>query len=236
MGPNNTTGPRLGAVDSRNQVAKEPGEEGKLAEDSGSEKGLHCLGGQAPPEALEHGWQALEGLPKGDASAAFWDLLGAFLSEPGHPSHDQLLQSYVDTHKVDVQEVLTAMDACNQLLNQSVALDISDAHFQEDVETLAGGKTAQGVELIRRYAGARPVLRRRVIEESLSDHGNVLVGLDWRLDRVEASDRGNQLNASVVFLTLNYRDRDDVKRITLQLVPESLQLLKSFTDRFGGQG
>lgn len=217
-------------------MVRELGEEGKLAEDSGDDRGLHCLGGQAPPEALEQGWQALEGLPKGDATTAFWDLFGAFLSEPGHPSHDALFQTYVDMHGVDAQNVLTAMDACNQLLNHSVALDLPDALFQEDVETLAGGKTAQGVELIRRYAGARPVLRQRVIEETLSDHGNVLVGLDWRLDRVEASDRGNQLNASVVFLTLNYRDRDEVKRITLQLVPESLQLLKSFIDRFGNPG
>jgi hypothetical protein len=59
------------------------------------------------------------------------------------------------------------------------------------------------------------------------------VGLDWRLDSVTASDRGVQLDSSVVLLTVRYRDCDSLKRLTLQLTSDSLRQLKTFVDRFG---
>jgi len=71
-----------------------------------------------------------------------------------------------------------------------------------------------------------------IIQESLADHGKVLVGIDWREDNVTASDRGAKLNTTVVLLTLRYRENNRVERITLQLTPEAMKELKLFCDRF----
>ena len=58
------------------------------------------------------------------------------------------------------------------------------------------------------------------------------MGIDWRVDNVTASDRGAKLDTTVVLLTLRYRENNRVERISLQLTPEAIRELKSFSDRF----
>ena len=51
-------------------------------------------------------------------------------------------------------------------------------------------------------------------------------------DTVSASDRGADLQTSVIFLTLRYRDGDEPGRITFQLTPQALSQLRGFMGRF----
>jgi len=128
--------------------------------------------------------------------------------------------------------VVSAMRGCDFLLRQACALDVDTEAFRQDLSALSEGDE-QGVEVIvSQYDGAKAELRKVIVQESLADHGKVLVGIDWRVDNVTASDRGAELNTTVVLLTLRYRENNRVERITLQLTPEAIRELKLFSDRF----
>ena len=81
-----------------------------------------------------------------------------------------------------------------------------------------------------RYAASKPSLRQAILGAAITDHGKVLTNVHWRLDNVAASDRGADLQATVVYLTLEYADQPTPGRITLQLTPEGIQQLKAFAD------
>jgi hypothetical protein len=112
-------------------------------------------------------------------------------------------------------------------------LDLSLEAFHHDLDALSGGDHEGAKIISAKYDEMKAGLRALIIQNSLADHGNLLVGLDWRLDEITASDRGTQLNTVVVFLTLRYRAGNQIERITFQLSPEAMKELKRFTDRFG---
>lgn len=198
---------------------------------SSSNIGLRCLSGAATPQPILEGWRGLVHFPE-DSHQDFWDLLGTVVMEPGDPGYQERLESFCGSHKLEPLAVLRALQACDVLLRGATALNLDPDLFKEDLTALTGGQGPVPDELLSRYQSAQPHLRNRLLEATLADHGNVLTGLDWRVDNVMTSDRGAQLNSTVIFLTLRYQDGDDSERVTLQLTPGALQQLKDFTDRF----
>ncbi len=79
--------------------------------------------------------------------------------------------------------------------------------------------------LLAGYDAARAQVRRELMRGALLDHGNVLEGVDWRVDHVTTSSRGGVLREPVGVLTLRYRAGGKAERLTLQLVPEALREL-----------
>jgi hypothetical protein len=168
------------------------------------------------------------------ARADFWELLGRTIVEPGAPGQQEHLESFCSDHGIDVNLALGALGACDFLLGNATALNLEPDAFQQDVTALSAAKAHLVDEFVTRYRSAKPLLRNRLVEVALADHGKILTGLDWRVDNVTASDRGAQLNTTVVYLTMRYRDGDKQDRVTFQLTSEALKLLRSFTERFEG--
>jgi hypothetical protein len=177
------------------------------------------------------GWKQFLGFPE-KAMNNFWGILRPALMQPANPSNKQRIESFSREHGLSDKEVVSAMRSCDFLLRQASALDMDVTPFRQDLAALSEGDE-QGAEVIlSQYEGAKADLRKVIIKESLADHGKVLVGIDWRVDNVTASDRGAQLDTTVVLLTLRYRENNRVERITLQLTPEAMKELKLFCDRF----
>ena len=53
----------------------------------------------------------------------------------------------------------------------------------------------------------------------------------WRVDTIEASERGVKLRLPVAMLTLHYREGSEVGRITLQVLPDMMGELKGICER-----
>ena len=194
-------------------------------------KTLHCLSGAEATEQLLQGWQGLEGFSP-QVAEGFWELLASFLQEPGHPAHNNLLEEFREANVLEGEILIGALETCDALITSAIVLNMKDTLLHEDAQVLAGENTQRCIDLVRSYASLRPALRQRSLDATLADHGKLLTGLDWRLDRVEASGRGTQLDANVLFLTLSYQEGEEAKKISLQLNEGGLRLLKSFTDRF----
>jgi hypothetical protein len=192
---------------------------------------LNCCQGRPAPGPVVEGWRQFLRFPE-QARKGFWGVLFPALLEPANPSNKQRIESFSREHGLKEEAVVSAMRGCDFLLRQACALDMAAAPFRQDLAALSEGDE-QGTEVIvSQYEGAKAELRKMIIQESLADHGKVLVGIDWRVDNVTASDRGAKLNTTVVLITLRYRENNRVERITLQLTPEAIRELKSFSDRF----
>ena len=193
---------------------------------------LQCLGGAPVPPAVVEGWRGLIRFPE-ESYPGFWELLGAVVMEPEDPHYQSKLESFCQDQKLELQPVLRALQACDFLLASATTINLDPKLFLKDLTTLSNGETSVPDDLLNHYQAALPHLRNRLIEATLADHGKLLTGLDWRVDNVTTSDRGTQLNSTVIYLTLRYREGDNQDRLTLQLTPAGMKQLKAFTDRFG---
>ena len=196
----------------------------------GSAITLHSFAGAPAPPPLVDGWKHLLDLSQ-EAWDGFWSLLAPALLAPADPNNHARLESFSQKYEVSQEHALAALQACGLLFQQASALDLGQELFRKDLATLSDGESDRTATLAVKYDEVKGELRKRIAAESLIDHGKVLTGVDWRVDNVVSSDRGTQLNATVVFLTLRYREGDRTERITLQLTPEALKELKVFTER-----
>ena len=198
---------------------------------SDSEIRLRCFQGNAAPPAVTGGWRQLARFPA-EARGDFRILLQSALAEPDNTANEPALRQFCAKYRVDEVEAVEALGSCSLLFRQAGVLNLDRTAFRQDLLALSGGDPGLGDFILERFEEVKAALRRQIVLDSLMDHGKVITGLDWRVDEVSASDRGVDLNAKVVFLTLRYRDGDRRERITFQLVPEAVQELKNFCSRF----
>lgn len=191
---------------------------------------LHCFDQTSAPPSVADGWKLLVGFsPR--ARDRFWDLLEPALMEPADPRFMERLGAFSREHAIAEKHALEAVRACDVLVSRASALGLDRERFRDDLCALSDGEAVDPEFLLTRYDFVKSELRRRIVTRTLADHGKVLTGLSWRVDRVVSSDRGSQLNESVIFLTLHYRDSERKDGITFQLTPESLIDLKRFAGR-----
>jgi len=55
------------------------------------------------------------------------------------------------------------------------------------------------------YEAAKAFVRREIHQAALADHGKVVERVDWRVDQVVTSNRGEKLGVPVAVLTLSFR-------------------------------
>jgi hypothetical protein len=198
-----------------------------------SEMRLNCCQGNPAPSFVVDGWKRFIRFPE-QARNGFLSLLAPAMMEPADPQNRQRVGTFSNGHGLAEEDVVAAMRSCDFLLRKASMLDLNADAFQQDLADLSGGDPQAAGPVLANYNAAKADLRQQIIRDTLADHGKVLVGLDWRVDNVTASDRGVQLNSDVVFLTLRYREGNTVERITLQLTPEAVEELKLFCERFTG--
>jgi hypothetical protein len=196
---------------------------------------LHCCSGQAPPPIVVEGWRRLAAFPAA-AWESFWLLMAQALIQPASPSNQNLVTMLCKQNDLQPESALTAVGCCEFLLKQAAALDLPETQFQQDLETLNGGKSELVSFIQARFPEAKEVLRRQILMDSLAAHGKVMTDLEWRLDRVLHSSKGSRLDAEIVLLTLHYQEGRFPGTVTLQLTRDAAQKLRRFCDRLDEKG
>jgi hypothetical protein len=190
-----------------------------------------CFSPDNLPDGVVAGWRMLLGLPRG-AQTNLWYLLRPGLTEPEASDQRQLVETYAMRFEANPAHVLGAMRACQYVLREAAARKLEQAPLFSDLHALSGGNAA-GVELLApHYLSVRDELRLALLERTLADHGNVLVGFDWRVDHVNASNHGEFEDVPVVLLNLIYRHGEESKKFALQLTPSAIVSLQTFLERF----
>ena len=197
---------------------------------------LHTLGGQPAPADIARDLALVLDLPP-SARARLWEVLGPCLVEPLPDTMEGRLDAFCRAHQAHPEMLASALKACRFLLWQAGSRGVPKDRFAEDLASLAGGDDAAqpiGEILLAGYDAAVSQVRSELLRGALLDHGNVLEGVDWRVDQVATSSRGGVLRAPVGVLTLRYRAGGKEERLTVQLVPEALRELHRACESLAG--
>lgn len=193
---------------------------------------LRCLGGAPAPEMIRKGWTHYQNLPE-SVQEEIWELVSDGLIHPTSRSFRARFDTFREEHDLEEDTLRGALQACGLLLSQSAALDMNSDQVRADLTDLSENRQNGWGPLLSCYESLKTELRETMVFGSLSDHGKVLTGLDWRVDRVASSNRAAQLGTDVVYLTLRYQEGEEEGRITLQISSQGILDLKAFMARFG---
>jgi|SRR5580700_4335460 hypothetical protein len=188
-----------------------------------TDRPLQSLGGQPAPPEVERELALVLDLPP-SARARFWEALGPCLVEPLPDTVEARLDAFCAAHEAPAELLARALKASRFLVWQASSRGLSREAFAADLASLSPSPELANV-LLAGYDAARAQVRRELLRGALLDHGNVLDGVDWRVDHVATSSRGGVLREPVGVITLRYRAGGSPERLTVQLVPEALREL-----------
>ncbi len=191
---------------------------------------LHSLGGGAAPPDLGDDLRRLLRMPA-EALGKFWQALGPCLAEQLSQETERLLDVFCAAHKISDDDLARAIKACRFLIQEAAKLDLPMERFGDDLERLCPDTPVLKGLLLAGYEAAKAQIRQAILKAALVDHGKLLLGAQWRVDTIEASERGVNLRIPVAMLTLHYREGAEVGRITLQVLPDMMGELQGICER-----
>lgn len=186
---------------------------------------LRCLaGGALAEDAVESARRVTKLTPK--ALGGLGAVIHPCVSGPMTPELSERLTRFCLAHEVAEADLGHVLKVCRLLLREGSAADLTKEDFDQDVRAVFG-EVPELLDIMQReYEALRPSLRAALLSDSLVQHGNVLVDLDWRIDVLAADRHALKLGVPVALVTLHYRNADRHERLTLQLTSEQLQRLE----------
>ncbi len=180
---------------------------------------LLCIDGTECPETIPSDLAALRALPP-SAQAAFWEVLEPCLAPAPGADADRAIEAFARQHRAVGGLIAEALRGCRFLMYEAARRDLDRLSFAADLGTLLASDVADGqaeslrTVLLSRYDDAKQRLRREIVSRSIADHGRLLTGADWRVDRIAASQHGRAIDAPVALVTFSYREGSEQKRLT----------------------
>jgi hypothetical protein len=194
---------------------------------------LYCLGGgEAPPDLAAD--LALIPALRAEAQQALWEALGPSLAEKLSAETEKLLDVFCAAYRVGEEDLGRVIKACRFLIREAAARDVPAAAVAEDLERLCPAEPLVKELVLAGYEPAKAHLRHEMMRAAVTDHGKLLVGMSWRVDAIQTSERGAGLRLPVALLTLHYREGTETGRVTLQALPDMVGELRSTCNKILG--
>ena len=185
---------------------------------------LHSLDGAPAPVELAPSLLKLMDLAE-PVRQSFDQLVIPVLGQAPDTEVDEAITQLCRNNELEVEVAGTAIKATRFFLRQAAALNVTPGQLGEDLAALNGPAEMIGT-LTKIYELAVNDLRMEIAQSTIVAHGNVLTGVEWRVDTLAASNRGRGINIPVAMITLHFRDGDETKRITLQALPDAVSTLR----------
>lgn len=199
--------------------------------DDPTEPTLVCLGGKAAPATLQKDIDALCALPR-SAQDALWTVLGPCLAPELSEQAHRAIDAFAREHRAVGDQLAEALRGCRLLLYEAARGDHEKHALAADLGTL-GGEHAERLReiLLSRFDEAKQRLRIEFVRRSIVEHGRLMVGLGWRVDRIAASEHGRLDDVPVGLLTVTYREGDEKKRMTFHADSSMIRQLRAICDQ-----
>jgi hypothetical protein len=194
---------------------------------------LRSLGAKAPPTDLAVDLRRLLGLPTA-AVGKLWTVLLPSLDDPLPPEAASLLDMFSAAYGVDPDALASPIRAIRFLYTEVARNDIDEATLAADLALLCPDEPLVHELVLAGFQPAKDRLRKQMLQAALADHGNLLIGARWRLDMIQASERGRRLSVPVAILTLQYMEGSEKRRITVQALPDMMGELKTICEQVLG--
>jgi len=190
---------------------------------------LSCLSGQPAPAEVVSDWQRLLSLPE-RARAGLWEILGPSLGGVD-AEMERRAEAFCRLYELPPSDVKASLRVGRFLLTRAAAQNLPARALAEDLVALGAADGTIAGMLVGGYEAVREGLRRSMAEEALFEHGSVLVGLDWRVDRMVASDSRAELDMPLALMTLRTREGGKDKKTTFYAVPEVIRQIREACER-----
>jgi hypothetical protein len=194
---------------------------------------LHALRGQEVPPDLADDLRRLVAMPP-EAVGKFWQALGPCLADKISGETERLLDVFCSAYRLSGDDLARAIKACRFLIQSAARLDVPAELFGADLEELCPEAPALRDLLLAGYEPAKRQIREGIVVGALVGHGKLLVDAEWRIDTIEASERGSKLRTRVAMLTLHYHEGTEVGRVTLQVLPDMMGKLRGICEEVLG--
>jgi hypothetical protein len=194
---------------------------------------LYGLGGNEAPPDLGADLLRLLRLPA-EALQKIWQVLAPSLAEPIARETEQLLDVFCAAYKVDDEDLARVLKGCRFLIREAAQRDVPAAALADDLDRLCPDDPLVKEIVLAGYEPAKEALRHEIVKAAVADHGKLLLGVKWRLDTIQASERGAKLRMPVAMLTLLYRDGMEMGHVTLQVLPDMMGELKTVCEKVLG--
>ena len=193
---------------------------------------LKLLQGKPPTPDLLRRWRRYIELPA-LVHARIWEVLNPILLGLPQESVPQHVAQFAAAVNVEVSDLTLALEGCHALLLEATARNIDVKDFNEDLALLSGagaGQTARAA-IVEGYERSNKLIRQRLVMESVAEHGKVLTGLNWRIDRILMSNHGFNLDTPILMMTLHYEDAGEKQHMTFQVSDSVLTMMRDFCDK-----
>jgi len=194
---------------------------------------LELLNGQPPTAELVRRWRRYLELPAA-AHAQFWEIMNPILLGLPEQTVPQHVAQAAQRLNIESTDLALALEGCHVLLTKATAANLDTAGFDRDLRALSGEQGEQHLAratLIEGYERAQRLIRQRFVAASVAEHGKVVTGLNWRIDRILASSHGTGLNTTILLMTLHYQDAGKDHTMTFQLSDATLRQIRDFCDQ-----
>ncbi len=196
--------------------------------DAGNEQAekprLHCLDGAPAPDELGPSIMKVMDLDE-KVRGAFPELVRAVLGQASDEQVDETITRICRSNELEVESAGTAIKASRYLVRQAAAFNVNDQQLGQDL-TAIGCADELTAMLVGLYGAVLNELRMEIVQSTIVAHGNVLTGVEWRVDTLGAGNRGRAINVPIAMLTLHFRNGDKSERITLQALPDAINTLR----------
>jgi hypothetical protein len=191
---------------------------------------LHCLGGGDAPPDVTADLARVKRLPA-EARARLWEVLGPCLGEAIPSAAEQALDRFCQAHGLEGDLLARSLKVLRFLVREAALRDLSAAVLAEDVAAASGGDDDSVRLVLAGYEAGKRVVRGEAIRRSLADHGKLVERVDWRVDYLGRSSRGEGLRAPVAQLTMTYREGEARERVTLSFTREGVEELRAACEK-----
>lgn len=185
---------------------------------------LRSLGAVAPPHLVAD-LRALLELPQ-QARDRLWSVLSPCMSAAAPAALSREMEAFERTFELPANLLPRILRAYRSLVSAGALRSTSVEAIVADLASVTESDEPGRIVALG-YAAAVALVRREAMREALREHGAVLDGIDWRVNHVGASSRGDGLKFGFGALTLRYEDRGRQERLTVQATPEMLLQLEA---------
>lgn len=191
---------------------------------------LLCLNERPAPPTLAADLEALVGLTA-LAKERLREILLPCLAPTLEPTLDKNVETFALRTEVPTSKLVAALRGC-RFLFESVARAGAEPHvLAADLARLAPERAEELRSLLLPvYEPAVRLIRNELIRRTILDHGALLTGTDWRVDRILGSQHGAALDATLGVLTFTYKRGTHEERLTLHCEPGELRSLRDALD------
>ncbi len=157
-------------------------------------------------------------------------LLSMALEEHPPAQLEHAIELFAEDHNIEADALAASLKAHRFVLREAARAEVSVDAYVADLRAVAVEHDVEAADALvalmqPAFDPAMRKLHHEMVTGAVADHGKVMTGVKWRVDKMVGSDRGTAQEKRVGVLTFQYREGSKAERITLQALPDVLSEL-----------